>query len=396
MLSLFRPLSRMPLRGLHAIGAILGWCVFLASPTYRRRFLAHAAQAGYGFAQVRPAVAHIGRMVAELPRLWLGAAPPVEWDQVACIDAAYAQGQGVILLTPHLGCFEIVAQALALRYQAEHGPLTVLFRPARKAWIAPVVAASRQRPGLSAVPTTLAGVRHMIRALRQGQAVGLLSGEGHRLLAHSAASLINGLVPLPPQPLDAAGLARLRRRGPQGRPLPGLVLVGSHVPLADQQLERLLQDPACVPIELPVAKLARVWAGPTPLELLVSLEHAWVRQLREACSTGQTPVLFTSRGELQCASAAERRRLGLELAALMARLAAALAPQLGYLISKGGITTHTLLADGLQCDQVELQGQLLPGLSLVLAGDLPVVTFPGNLGEAHTLHQAWKLMESAQ
>ena len=174
MLSLFRPLSRMPLRGLHAIGAILGWCVFLASPTYRRRFLAHAAQAGYGFAQVRPAVAHIGRMVAELPRLWLGAAPPVEWDQVACIDAAYAQGQGVILLTPHLGCFEIVAQALALRYQAEHGPLTVLFRPARKAWIAPVVAASRQRPGLSAVPTTLAGVRHMIRALRQGQAVGLL------------------------------------------------------------------------------------------------------------------------------------------------------------------------------------------------------------------------------
>jgi KDO2-lipid IV(A) lauroyltransferase len=174
MLSLFRPLSRMPLRGLHAIGAILGWCVFLASPTYRRRFLAHAAQAGYGFAQVRPAVAHIGRMVAELPRLWLGAAPPVEWDQVACIDAAYAQGQGVILLTPHLGCFEIVAQALAVRYQAEHGPLTVLFRPARKAWIAPVVAASRQRPGLSAVPTTLAGVRHMIRALRQGQAVGLL------------------------------------------------------------------------------------------------------------------------------------------------------------------------------------------------------------------------------
>ena len=174
MLSLFRPLSRMPLRGLHAIGAILGWCVFLVSPTYRRRFFAHAAQAGYAFAQVRPAVAHIGRMVAELPRLWLGAAPPVEWDHVTCIDTAYAQGQGVILLTPHLGCFEIVAQALALRYQAEHGPLTVLFRPARKAWIAPVVAASRQRPGLAAVPTTLAGVRHMIRALRQGQAVGLL------------------------------------------------------------------------------------------------------------------------------------------------------------------------------------------------------------------------------
>ena len=229
-----------------------------------------------------------------------------------------------------------------------------------------------------------------------GQAVAHLTRDGQRFLAQSAASLINGLVPLPPQPLDAAGLAQLRRRSPLGRPLPGLVVVGSHVPLADQQLACLLQDPGCVPIEIPVAKLARVLAGPTPQELLVSLEQAWLRQLQAACCADQTPVLFSSRGELQCASAAERRRLGLELAAVMARLAAAVAPQLGYLISKGGITTHTLLADGLQCDQVELQGQLLPGLSLVLAGDLPVVTFPGNLGAAQSLHQAWELMESPQ
>ena len=82
----------------------------------------------------------------------------------------------------------------------------------------------------------------------------------------------------------------------------------------------------------------------------------------------------------------------------MARVAAALAPQLGYLISKGGITTHTLLAEGLELTAVELQGQLLPGLSLVLAPQaaataLPVLTFPGNLGEAGTLAQAWRLME---
>jgi len=157
-----------------------------------------------------------------------------------------------------------------------------------------------------------------------------------------------------------------------------------------------LQDPGCVPIEIPVAELARVLAGPTPQERLVSLEQAWLRQLQAACCSDQTPVLFSSRGERQCASAAERRRLGLELAAVMARLAAALAPQLGYLISKGGITTHALLADGLGLDQVELQGQLLPGLSLVLAGDLPMVTFPGNLGEAQDLWECWRLMQVAQ
>ena len=122
-------------------------------------------------------------------------------------------------------------------------------------------------------------------------------------------------------------------------------------------------------------------------------------QLQAALEQGRTPVLFSSRGELVCSSSEERRRFGLALAALVARLAAALAPQLGLIISKGGITTHTLLADGLSLDGVELQGQLMPGLSVVLTPadatvpGLPVITFPGNLGDASGLHQAWRLME---
>ncbi len=225
-------------------------------------------------------------------------------------------------------------------------------------------------------------------------------GRPRRFLFQAAASMINGLVTLPPQPLDAAGLAGLRRLDGAGRPRPGLVLVGSHVPLADAQLECLLAEAACHGVEIDVPRLARVLEGPAPQELLASLELVWLQQLRCALAAGRTPVLWSSRGELHCRSAAERRRLGLELAALMARLAAALAPELGYLISKGGITSQTLLADGLGCTAVALQGQLLPGLSLVLTGPealvsgLPVLTFPGNLGEAHTLNQAWRLLQS--
>lgn len=221
-----------------------------------------------------------------------------------------------------------------------------------------------------------------------------------RLLFQSAASLINGLVPLPPQPLDPAGLAALRRCGPSGKRLPVLVVVGSHVPLADQQLAQLLQEPACEGVEILVAKLARVLDGPAAPELIRSLERSWLEQLQAVLDRGRTPVLFSSRGELVCASVQERRRFGLELAALMARLAAALAPQLGLIISKGGITTHTLLADGLGLDWVELQGQLLPGLSVVFTPadakvpGLPVITFPGNLGDASGLRQAWQLMLS--
>jgi len=227
-------------------------------------------------------------------------------------------------------------------------------------------------------------------------------GRPRRFLSQSAASWIEALAQLPPQPLAPADLAKLRRADGSGAPLPGLVLVGSHVPLADAQLELLLAEPGCGGVEIAVAKLARVLEGPVPLELLASLEQAWLEQLQAVLAAGQTPVLFTSRGELQCRSAAERRRLGLELAALMARLAAALAPQLGYLISKGGITTHTLLADGLGLARVELQGQLLPGLSLVLTPgdgvvpDLPVLTFPGNLGDPKTLRAAWRWMEGRE
>jgi uncharacterized protein YgbK (DUF1537 family) len=251
----------------------------------------------------------------------------------------------------------------------------------------PVVVVDAERP------EQLAALGAAVRAVG-GPGAAARWGRPRRLLFQSAASLLNGLVPLPPQPLDSAGLAALRRRDAAAGPLPGLVLVGSHVPLADAQLAELLQEQGCAGLELPVAKLARVLEGPEPALLLASLEGTWLEQLRTVLAAGRTPVLFTSRGEIHCRSTAERRRLGLELAALMARLAAALAPQLGYLISKGGITTHTLLADGLGLGAVELQGQLFAGLSLVLTSSgLPVVTFPGNLGEAGSLRQAWCRLE---
>jgi Kdo2-lipid IVA lauroyltransferase/acyltransferase len=168
--TLFQLLSRWPLPLLHALGCGIGWLVFLLSPTYRRRFLANAAQAGYGFAQVRSAVGQAGKLVAETPRLWFGAPPQVSWDGAEAIEALRAEGRGILFLTPHLGCFEVTAQAYAQRF----GAITVLYRPPRKEWLRELVAGARTRPGLAAAPTTLAGVRQMLRALKGGSAVGLL------------------------------------------------------------------------------------------------------------------------------------------------------------------------------------------------------------------------------
>lgn len=164
----------MPLWLLHTLGSLLGWLAFLASATYRRRFLANAKIAGYRFPAVSHAVASAGCMVAELPRLWLGRPPQCEWVNDACVQQAFEARRGLVFLTPHLGCFEVAAQCVAQRYGPRYGPLTVLYRPARQAWLAALMADARNRPGLETAPTTLAGVRQMIRALRSGHAVGLL------------------------------------------------------------------------------------------------------------------------------------------------------------------------------------------------------------------------------
>ena len=174
MITFFKLLSNGPLWLLHGAGVAMGWLVFLVSSVYRNRFLSNARQARLGWRQWAHAVGESGKLVAELPRLWLGRPVQVLWDGAAHVEAALALGRGVVFLTPHLGCFEITAQAYAQRFGQSGKPMTVLFRPPRQGWLREVVAASRQRPGLLTAPTTLSGVKQMIKALKQGECVGLL------------------------------------------------------------------------------------------------------------------------------------------------------------------------------------------------------------------------------
>jgi KDO2-lipid IV(A) lauroyltransferase len=178
MLWLLRWLAARPLRHLHALGALLGWVTYALSPSYRRRLVDNARQAGIGDAERREAVAHAGRMVAELPRLWLRPAgqpiaDPLRWEGADWLDRVIGEGRGLVLLTPHIGCFEVTAQAFAERF-GERAPATVLYRPARKPWLRRIEETARARPRLATAPATLAGVRQLLRALRRGEAVGLL------------------------------------------------------------------------------------------------------------------------------------------------------------------------------------------------------------------------------
>lgn len=169
----FRWLARVPLTWMQRMGGVLGWVVWALSPTYRRNFKANVAAAGVAWADARDAVAATGRMVAELPWVWMrphadSLGDLVKWDGAEHFEAAMQAGKGAIIMSPHMGCWEIGAQAIAEKFGPQHGPMVALFRPARKAWLEPLVANARTRPYLDSAPTSLAGVRTLIRALRNG------------------------------------------------------------------------------------------------------------------------------------------------------------------------------------------------------------------------------------
>jgi KDO2-lipid IV(A) lauroyltransferase len=130
------------------------------------------------FDQARPAIADAGRLVAELPRLWLrpqheSCLPQVQIEGREVVDALRAQGRGVIFFSAHCGSFELAPQALAELY----GPVTALYRPSRQPWLAELMRVSRQRPGLAMAPASLAGIRQMLKALRSGGSVALLTDQ---------------------------------------------------------------------------------------------------------------------------------------------------------------------------------------------------------------------------
>ncbi len=172
LVALFRFLSFFPLPLLHATGAVLGRLVYVASPSYRKRLKDNLNRAGFG-GELDTAIREAGKNVMELPFIWcaspqrvLATASVENWELVqAALDAK----KGVILLTPHLGCFEIIAQAIAARTR-----LTALYRPPRKAALRPLIEGARSRDNLLLAPANLSGVRAMAKALKKSEAIGLL------------------------------------------------------------------------------------------------------------------------------------------------------------------------------------------------------------------------------
>lgn len=169
-----RLVARLPLRWTQAAGALMGRLALALSAGYRRKSSENLALAGLlEPARLRRTALEAGRAAGETPFVWFGAHARVEAmiriEGQEVLDRARAAGRGVILLTPHLGCFEAAARAVA-----RSGPITVLYKPPRLAAMRRLVETGRESPGVRPVPASAAGVRGLLRALKRGEAIGVL------------------------------------------------------------------------------------------------------------------------------------------------------------------------------------------------------------------------------
>ena len=164
----------------HRLGTLLGWTVYLLSPRYRNRLRENLSQSGlFDDPQsyrrlLHSSVAEAGKAFTEVLIAWLR--PEAEviglvrrcegWEHV---EAARAQGKGIIFVTPHLGSFDIAG-----RYLASRLPVTFLYRPPKLAWAADMMNAGRERGQARMASADMLGVRALLRTLKQHGNVAIL------------------------------------------------------------------------------------------------------------------------------------------------------------------------------------------------------------------------------
>ncbi len=190
MLILFNVLARLPLSALHRLGTLLGWLIYLSSGRYAARLRdnlrnARLTRTESEFRRLLHAnIGEMGKGVMELPWLWQRPFDEVVAGVRRChgwehVEAAHAEGKGVIMLTPHLGCFEIISLYIAARL-----PMTSMYSPPRWKSLDRLMHAGRARGQTRLAAADLGGVRQLLKALRRGENIGVLpdqvpgNGEG--------------------------------------------------------------------------------------------------------------------------------------------------------------------------------------------------------------------------
>jgi KDO2-lipid IV(A) lauroyltransferase len=180
LILLSKSLALLSLPTIHWLGKKLGWLVHLCSPKSAHMQRENLTQSGLCSNEteinrvINANIGETGKSILETLAIWQWPQEKVlplvkVWHDWHLVEEALAQGKGLIFLTPHLGCFEITSI-----YYAAHHPITVLFRPPKKSWLAPLIDAGRSKGQIKLAPANVQGVRALMQALKRGEAIGIL------------------------------------------------------------------------------------------------------------------------------------------------------------------------------------------------------------------------------
>jgi uncharacterized protein YgbK (DUF1537 family) len=213
------------------------------------------------------------------------------------------------------------------------------------------------------------------------------TSRGKRFLFRSAASILTSLANLGEQPIPSDRMAQYVRNGK-----PGAIIVGSHVKKTTEQLHELLHADGIVGVKVDVAKLLK----DSP-QVRYDLVFAVLDRVRCIHEQGDTPAIYTSRQELTFDNIQARLAFGVAVSDVLMDILRGLPQDIGFLISKGGITSNDTLSKGLALKSARLLGQILPGCSAIVTPsnhsqfpNLPVVLFPGNVGDEQALATVYR------
>jgi KDO2-lipid IV(A) lauroyltransferase len=173
---LLASVARLSLPMSHRLGQLLGYCMLKIPNKQRRNALINirlclpelSEDAALRFRE--RSLAEYGKTYLEIAYLWLRPAEHVlslirEVSGRTLVERR--NGRGVIVLSPHLGAWE-----LAGLYLSSLGPTTTFYKPQR--FLDSMIQEARGRHGATLAPTTAQGIRKLIQALRRGEYVGIL------------------------------------------------------------------------------------------------------------------------------------------------------------------------------------------------------------------------------
>lgn len=178
--TLLRLTGALPLHAGRSLGGLIGRMALLfktrmVTVTTRNIQLCFPEESNQQHqARIRESVLDTSRLAFEIAAVWTR---PSQWalghvikvHRRHLVDDALANGQGVLILAPHIGNWEVLGL-----YLATLGPVTSMYQKPKIAGLDEVIRECREGSGAELVPTDRKGLSKVLSGLRKGHISGIL------------------------------------------------------------------------------------------------------------------------------------------------------------------------------------------------------------------------------